>query len=129
MDKELAFYVVLLNPYPYNTASALALFWLGGVSTGVVSGIGFDLTFMELTKCLIDAYSIFSSFALASSVISRNISAALLVSLESYQMYEDLEVCRPISCLVSSALYCLRFHLPYKIRCWIARKEVHSASN
>lgn len=82
---------------------AISLFWLGWsvhpsthwsipALSGVIFGIGIDLTFMALTNYLTDAYDIFSASALASSVFTRNISAALLVSLASYEMYERLGV-------------------------------------
>lgn len=82
---------------------AISLFWLGWTAdpsihwsvpalSGLMFGIGIDLTFMALTNYLTDAYDIFSASALASSVFTRNISAALIVSLVSYQMYEKLGV-------------------------------------
>jgi hypothetical protein len=60
--------------------------------SGVVFGIGIDLTFMALNNYVTDAYGIYSASALASSVFSRNIAAALLIPLGTYQMYDVLGV-------------------------------------
>ena len=54
--------------------------------------MGIDLTFMALTNYLTDVYDIYSASALASSVFSRNIAAALLLPLATYPMYEQLGV-------------------------------------
>lgn len=54
--------------------------------------MGIDLTFMALTNYLTDAYGIYSASALASSVFSRNIAAALLLPLAAYPLYGDLDV-------------------------------------
>ena len=54
--------------------------------------MGIDLTFMALTNYLTDAYGIYSASALASSVFSRNIAAALLLPLATHQMYDRLGV-------------------------------------
>lgn len=54
--------------------------------------MGIDLTFMALTNYLTDVYGIYSSSALASSVFSRNIAAALLLPLATYPMYDQLGV-------------------------------------
>ncbi|KAF7925806.1 hypothetical protein EAE99_005841 [Botrytis elliptica] len=82
---------------------AISLFWLGWTArpsihwsvpalSGIVFGIGIDLTFMALNNYITDAYDIYSASALASSVLSRNIAAALLVPLATYQMYDALGV-------------------------------------
>jgi hypothetical protein len=82
---------------------AISLFWLGWssrpeihwlvpASSGVIFGIGIDLTFMALNNYVTDAYGIYSASALASSVFSRNLAAALLVPLATYQMYAALGV-------------------------------------
>lgn len=54
--------------------------------------MGIDLTFMALTNYLTDAYGIYSASALASSVFSRNIVAALLLPLATYQMFGQLGI-------------------------------------
>ncbi len=54
--------------------------------------MGIDLTFMALTNYLTDVYGIYSASALASSVFSRNIAAALLLPLATYPMYDQLSV-------------------------------------
>ena len=54
--------------------------------------MGIDLTFMALTNYLTDAYGIYSASALASSVLSRNVVAALLLPLATHQMYDQLGV-------------------------------------
>ena len=58
--------------------------------SGVLFGIGIDLTFMGLTNYITDAYDIYSASALASSVFSRNIAAALLITLATEPMYQRL---------------------------------------
>ena len=47
---------------------------------------------MAMNNYLTDAYDIYSASALASSVFSRNISAALLLPLATYPMYDRLGV-------------------------------------
>ena len=47
---------------------------------------------MALTNYLTDAYDVYSASALASSVFSRNIAAALLLPLATYPMYDQLGV-------------------------------------
>ncbi len=54
--------------------------------------MGIDLTFMAMTNYLTDAYDIYSASALASSVFSRNIAAALLLPLATYPLYENLGI-------------------------------------
>lgn len=82
---------------------AISLFWLAWTArsdihwivpalSGIPYGMGIDLTFMALTNYLTDAYDIYSASALASSVFSRNIAAALLLPLATYQMYEKLGI-------------------------------------
>jgi hypothetical protein len=60
--------------------------------SGIPYGIGIELTFMALTNYLTDAYDIFAASAMASSVFSRNIIAALLLPLATHPMYERLGV-------------------------------------
>lgn len=64
--------------------------------------MGIDLCFMALTNYLTDVYDIYSASALASSVFSRNIAAALLLPLATYPMYHQLRVgwaCTLLGCL------------------------------
>ena len=60
--------------------------------SGVLFGLGLDLIFMGLTNYLTDSYDVYSASAMASSVFSRNIAAALLLPLASYRMYEQLGI-------------------------------------
>ena len=60
--------------------------------SGVLFGLGVDLIFMGLTNYLTDAYDVYSASAMASSVFSRNIAAALLLPLASHRMYAQLGV-------------------------------------
>lgn len=60
--------------------------------SGVLFGLGIDLIFMGLTNYLTDSYDVYSASAMASSIFSRNIAAALLLSLASYRMFEQLGV-------------------------------------
>ena len=60
--------------------------------SGVLFGLGVDLIFMGLSNYLTDTYDVYSASAMASSVFSRNIAAALLLPLASYRMYEQLGV-------------------------------------
>ncbi|KAI9877635.1 MAG: hypothetical protein M1830_003250 [Pleopsidium flavum] len=82
---------------------AVSLFWLAWTArpnihwivpslAGIPYGMGIDLTFMALNNYLTDAYGIYSASALASSVFSRNIIAALLLPLATYQMFEQLGI-------------------------------------
>lgn len=66
--------------------------WIVPALSGILYGIGIDLTFMALTNYLTDAYDIYSASALASSVFSRNIVAAVLLPLATYPLYENLGV-------------------------------------
>ena len=60
--------------------------------SGVLFGLGVDLIFMGLTNYLTDSYDVYSASAMASSIFSRNIAAALLLPLASYNMYAQLGV-------------------------------------
>lgn len=92
---------------------AISLFWLAWTArpsipwaipmlSGLLFGIGIDLTFMALTNYITDAYDIYSASALASSVFSRNIAAALLITLATEPMYARLGVgwaCTLLGCV------------------------------
>ncbi|KHN95574.1 Major facilitator superfamily domain, general substrate transporter [Metarhizium album ARSEF 1941] len=80
---------------------ALSEFWLGWTArpgipwavpalSGVPLGIGIDLTFMALNNYLTDVYGIYSASALASSVFTRNVLAAVIIPLTTYPLYENL---------------------------------------
>lgn len=58
--------------------------------SGIFLGIGIDLTFMALNNYLTDAYDVYSSSALASSVFTRNILTAILLPLVTYPLYDRL---------------------------------------
>lgn len=99
---------------------AISEFWLGWTArpnihwivpalSGIPFGIGIDLTFMALNTYVADTYDIHSSSALASSVLSRNVAAALLLPLATYPMYDHLGIQWACSlmgfiCVVSSAI-------------------------
>lgn len=92
---------------------ALSEFWLGWTArpeihwiipslSGIPLGIGIDLTFLALNNYLTDAYGIYSASALASSVFTRNILAAILIPLTTYPLYENLGTewaCTLLGCL------------------------------
>ncbi|KAI0841290.1 major facilitator superfamily protein [Hypoxylon sp. FL0890] len=92
---------------------ALSEFWLGWTArpnihwavpalSGIPLGIGIDLTFLALNNYLTDAYDIYSASALASSVFTRNILAAILIPLTTYPLYENLGTdwaCTLLGCL------------------------------
>ncbi|KID84822.1 Major facilitator superfamily domain, general substrate transporter [Metarhizium guizhouense ARSEF 977] len=80
---------------------ALSEFWLGWTArpsipwavpalSGIPLGIGIDLTFMALNNYLTDVYGIYSASALASSVFTRNVLAAVIIPLTTYPLYENL---------------------------------------
>lgn len=80
---------------------ALSEFWLGWAArpgvhwavpalSGVALGAGIDLTFLALNNYLTDAYDIYSASALASSVLTRNMLAAVLLPLTTHPLYENL---------------------------------------
>ncbi len=60
--------------------------------SGILFGLGVDMIFMGLTNYITDAYDVYSASAMASSLFSRNIAAALLLPLASHRMYEQLGV-------------------------------------
>ena len=66
--------------------------WIVPSLAGIPYGMGIDITFMALNNYLTDAYGVYSASALASSVFSRNVVAALLLPLVTYQMFEQLGV-------------------------------------
>ncbi|KAI8963268.1 major facilitator superfamily protein [Daldinia sp. FL1419] len=92
---------------------ALSEFWLGWTArptihwivpalSGISLGIGIDLTFIALNNYLTDAYGIYSASALASSVFTRNIFAAILIPLTTYPLYQNLGTdwaCTLLGCL------------------------------
>ena len=51
-----------------------------------------DLIFMGLINYLTDSYGVYSASAMASSIFSRNIAAALLLPLASYDMYTRIGI-------------------------------------
>ena len=58
--------------------------------SGVAYGIGIDLTYLALQNYLTDAYGVYSASALASSVFTRNILAALLLPFATQPLYKHL---------------------------------------
>ncbi|KAK6958373.1 hypothetical protein Daesc_001172 [Daldinia eschscholtzii] len=92
---------------------ALSEFWLGWTArptihwavpalSGISLGIGIDLTFLALNNYLTDAYGIYSASALASSVFTRNIFAAIIIPLTTYPLYQNLGTdwaCTLLGCL------------------------------
>ncbi|KAH8714845.1 major facilitator superfamily domain-containing protein [Phaeosphaeriaceae sp. PMI808] len=80
---------------------ALSEFWLGWTArpsihwaipalSGIPLGIGIDLTFLALNNYLTDAYDIYSASALASSVFTRNLLAAIVIPLTTSPLYDNL---------------------------------------
>jgi MFS family permease len=92
---------------------ALSEFWLGWAArsdvhwivpamSGVPLGIGIDLTFLALNNYLTDAYDIYSASALASSVFTRNVIAAVVIPLSTHPLYAKLGTawaCTLLGCL------------------------------
>ncbi|KAI9168068.1 Major facilitator superfamily multidrug transporter mdrA [Paramyrothecium foliicola] len=92
---------------------ALSEFWLGWAArpdvhwaipalSGIPLGIGIDLTFLALNNYLTDAYDIYSASALASSVFTRNVLAAVLIPLTTHPLYANLGTnwaCTLLGCL------------------------------
>ncbi|PHH84016.1 hypothetical protein CDD83_2634 [Cordyceps sp. RAO-2017] len=92
---------------------ALSEFWLGWAArpgvhwavpalSGVALGAGIDLTFLALNNYLTDAYDIYSASALASSVLTRNILAAVVLPLTTHPLYANLGTswaCTLLGCL------------------------------
>ena len=66
--------------------------WSVPAVSGIFYGLGIDLTFMAFTNYLTDAYGVYSASALASSVFSRNIVAALFLPLAVFPLYDNLGV-------------------------------------
>ena len=66
--------------------------WIVPALSGIPFGMGIDLTFMALTNYLTDVYDIYSASALASTVFSRNMAAALLLPLATYPLYDQLGI-------------------------------------
>ncbi|KJK78143.1 hypothetical protein H634G_06315 [Metarhizium anisopliae BRIP 53293] len=64
--------------------------WAVPALSGIPLGIGIDLTFMALNNYLTDVYGIYSASALASSVFTRNVLAAVIIPLTTYPLYENL---------------------------------------
>lgn len=106
---------------------ALSEFWLGWAArpgvhwaipalSGVPLGIGIDLTFLALNNYLTDAYDIYSASALASSVFTRNILAALLIPLTTYPLYENLGA--DWACTVLGILCVLLTPIPFAFIRW-----------
>lgn len=86
--------VTLINAYYFTKAwsSRPNIHWVVPMLSGVLFGLGVDLIFMGLTNYLTDSYDVYSASAMASSIFSRNIAAALLLPLASSKMYEQLGV-------------------------------------
>ncbi|KAI4220437.1 MAG: hypothetical protein LQ349_008085 [Xanthoria aureola] len=64
--------------------------WSVPAMSGVAYGIGIDLTYLALQNYLTDAYGVYSASALASSVFTRNILAALLLPFATQPLYRHL---------------------------------------
>lgn len=92
---------------------ALSQFWLGWTArpsihwaipalSGIPYGIGIDLTFLALNNYLTDAYDVYSASALASSVFTRNVLAAVIIPLATYPLYQHLGTdwgCTVLGCM------------------------------
>ncbi|KAF2797573.1 putative MFS transporter [Melanomma pulvis-pyrius CBS 109.77] len=106
---------------------ALSEFWLGWAArpgvhwvipalSGVPLGIGIDLTFLALNNYLTDAYDIYSASALASSVFTRNVIAAVLIPLTTSPLYENLKT--GWACTLLGALCLLLIPIPFAFIRW-----------
>lgn len=109
---------------------AISLFWLAWTAkpsihwsipmlSGLMFGVGVDLTFMALTNYITDAYDIYSASALASSVFSRNIAAALLITLVTSPMYQRLGVAW--TCTMLGCVSLVLSPIPFAFLKWGAR--------
>lgn len=79
---------------------------------------------MALTNYLTDAYDIFAASAMASSLFSRNILAALLLPLASYSMYSGLGIGR--ACTILGALCLGTAVIPFAFLRYGARLRAQS---
>ena len=79
--------------------------------SGVLHGLGDDLIFVGLNNYLTDSYGVFSASAIASSVFTRYIGAAILLPLASYHMYSNLGV--PWSCTILGLLCFMMSLIPF----------------
>ncbi|KAH7324163.1 major facilitator superfamily domain-containing protein [Stachybotrys elegans] len=114
---------------------ALSEFWLGWTArpdvhwiipalSGIPLGIGIDLTFLALNNYLTDAYDIYSASALASSVFTRNILAAILIPLTTHPLYENLGTAW--ACTLLGCLCVLLTPIPYAFIYWGPAMRRHS---
>ncbi|KZZ98822.1 Major facilitator superfamily domain, general substrate transporter [Moelleriella libera RCEF 2490] len=114
---------------------ALSQFWLGWTArsdlhwaapamSGVALGAGIDLTFLALLNYLTDAYDIYSASALASSVFTRNILAAILLPLTTYPLYENLGT--SWACTLLGCLCLLLAPIPFAFIRWGPAMRKHS---
>jgi MFS family permease len=92
---------------------AISQFWLGWTArpsvhwvvpalSGIPYGVGIDLTFLAMNNYLTDAYDIYSASALASSVFTRNVLAAVIIPLSTYPLYQNLGIqfgCTLLGCM------------------------------
>lgn len=92
---------------------ALSQFWLGWTArpgvhwaipalSGIPYGVGIDLTFLAMNNYLTDAYGVYSASALASSVFTRNVLAAIIIPLSTYPLYQNLGTewgCTVLGCM------------------------------
>ncbi|KAJ9294825.1 hypothetical protein DTO271G3_6387 [Paecilomyces variotii] len=76
--------------------------WIIPALSGIPLGTGVDLNVLALNNYLADAYDMYSSSVLASSVFLRNIIACLLLTLATYPLYQNLGTawaCTLLGCL------------------------------
>jgi MFS family permease len=90
--------------------------WIVPALSGIPLGIGIDLTFMALNNYLTDAYGIYSASATASSVITRNIFASIIIPLSTYPLYNNLGA--SWACTLLGGLCCLMTPIPFVFLRW-----------
>ncbi|KAH8689802.1 putative MFS transporter [Talaromyces proteolyticus] len=88
-------------------AARPSIHWIVPALSGIPLGIGIDLTFMALNNYLTDAYGIYSASATASSVVTRNILASIIIPLCTYPLYHNL-----------GGLCCLMIPIPFVFLRW-----------
>lgn len=90
--------------------------WIVPALSGVLLGIGIDLTFLALNNYLTDAYGIYSASVMASSVIIRNIFASVTIPFCTYPLYQNLGAAW--ACTLLGGLCCLIVPIPFAFCRW-----------
>ena len=90
--------------------------WSIPALSGIPLGIGIDLTFLALNNYLTDAYGIYSASALASSVFTRNLIAAIAIPFATYPLHQSLGT--GWSCTLLGLLCVLLVPIPFVFLRW-----------